>query len=63
LATTFGYHAFELLKAGDFNKLVVMQGNELSAVPIKEVANKVRTVPLDHRLIRAARAVGTSFGD
>jgi 6-phosphofructokinase 1 len=63
LATSFGYHAFELLKAGDFNKLVAMKGNHLDGVPIKDVANKVRTVPLDHRLIKAARAVGTCFGD
>jgi len=63
LATQFGNHAFELLKAGRFNELVVMKDNKLSSVPITEVANKVRTVPLDHPVIRAARAVGTSFGD
>ena len=36
---------------------------EIDSVPIEDVANRVRTVPLDSPLIAAARAVGTSFGD
>ncbi|HNX26530.1 MAG TPA: ATP-dependent 6-phosphofructokinase [Phycisphaerae bacterium] len=62
LASCFGYHAFELCKAGRFNELVVMNRNEISSVPIKSVANKIRTVPLDHPIIQTAKAVGTSFG-
>lgn len=63
LATRFGYHAFELLLEGRLNELVVMQGNCLDSVPIVEVADRVRTVPEDYSVVRAARAVGTSFGD
>ncbi|GAB4240890.1 MAG: ATP-dependent 6-phosphofructokinase [Acidobacteriota bacterium] len=63
LATRFGFHAFELLLQGRYNELVVMRGGELSSVPIHEVADKVRTVPLDYQVLRAARALGTSFGD
>jgi len=63
LATEFGYHAFELLMSGRTGRLVVRQKGEITSVPISEVAGKVRTVPEDSSLVRAARAVGTSFGD
>lgn len=63
LATEFGHHAMELLKRGEKNRLVVMQGRRLSDVAITEAANKQRLVPPGHPLIAAARSVGTSFGD
>jgi len=63
LATQFGHHAFELLTAGRTNRLVVMRDGRINSVPIEDVANRVRTVPLDSPLIAAARAVGTTFGD
>jgi 6-phosphofructokinase 1 len=63
LATRFGFAAFELLMSGRFGEVVVEQKGRICSVPILEVAGKTRTVPLDHDLIRAARSVGTSFGD
>lgn len=63
LATKFGYHAYELLAAEKFGQLVVQHGGLICSVPISEVADKVRTVPPDDLIIRAARAVGTCFGD
>ena len=63
LATRFGHHAFELLCAGAFNRLVVQQQGRVTDIPITEAAGKVRTVPPDDPLVRAARAIGTSFGD
>ena len=63
LATKFGHHAYQLVIQGGFGRLVVQQGGEISSVPIVEVAEKVRTVPLDSSVMRAARAVGTCFGD
>ena len=63
LATRFGYHAYELLAAGKFGRVVVQQKGQTTSVPILDVADKVRTVPPDHDLVRAARAVGTCFGD
>ena len=63
LATQFGYHAYELLAAGRFGRLVVQQAGRIDSVPIEDVARKVRTVPADDPLIQAARAVGTCFGD
>jgi 6-phosphofructokinase 1 len=63
LATSFGFAALELLLAGQSNKLVVWKEGRIDSVMIASVAGKQRRVPTDHALIRAARAVGTEFGD
>jgi len=44
------------------NHLVVWKDGKLSSVPLSRVAGKIKTVPRNHHLIRAALAVGTSFG-
>ncbi len=63
LATKFGYHAFELLKAGKFGRVVVQREGKVCSADIADVADKIRTVPHDHPLLFAARAVRTYFGD
>ncbi len=63
LATGFGYYAFELLKTGRLDRMVVEKDGKLDSVPIKDVARKVRTIPPDYPLLQAARALGTCFGD
>jgi ATP-dependent phosphofructokinase / diphosphate-dependent phosphofructokinase len=63
LATRFGVHAAEMLAAGTYNHMVSMKGAEVTAVPLEQVAGKTKLVPPDHPLIRAARRVGTNFGD
>jgi len=63
LATQFGHAAADLIAAGKFNRVVVMQGNRIGDVSIHEVAGKQRLVPSDHPLIRAARSMGVTFGD
>lgn len=63
LATAFGFHAFELLQQDLFGRLVVEREGKISSMDIRDVAGKVRTVPTDHIMVRAARATGTSFGD
>ena len=62
LATSFGNYAVEQLMAGQKNRLVVRNKGELTTVPLSEVADKVRTVPLDHHLVQAGQNVGTFFG-
>lgn len=63
LATRFGTHAADMLAEGKYNRMVAMRGGAVTSVPIEEVAGKVKLVPPDHPLIRAARGVGTNFGD
>lgn len=63
LATLFGDHAMRLVHTGKRNRLVVMQGSNLSDIEITAAADRQRLVPLDHPLIEAARSVYTCFGD
>lgn len=63
LATRFGVAAVELAVQGIHGVMVCLRGNEISHVPLEEVAGKPRTVPPDHPLIHTARAIGISFGD
>jgi len=63
LATQLAHHAVEILMDGRVNELVVLKAGEITSVPIASIAGKIRTVPVDGPLIRAARAVGTCFGD
>jgi 6-phosphofructokinase 1 len=62
LATSFGHTAVELLMKGVRGHLVVWKDGKLSSVPLSRVAGKIKTVPRNHHLIRAALGVGTSFG-
>jgi 6-phosphofructokinase len=62
LATNFGYMALELLMQGVTGRLVVLKDGKLSSVPLSQVAGRIKTVPKNHPLIKAAKAVGTSFG-
>jgi 6-phosphofructokinase 1 len=43
--------------------MVALHGTEMKAVPLAQVVGSVRTVPPDHPMVVAARAVGTRFGD
>lgn len=63
IATQFGFHATEMLARGEYNRLVVVNRGKYGSVPIGEVANRQRVVSPDDDLVRAARAVGTGFGD
>jgi 6-phosphofructokinase len=63
MATRFGTHAAELLAEGKYNRMVCLRGSEVTSVAIEKVAGKLKLVPPDHALIRAARRVGTNFGD
>jgi 6-phosphofructokinase 1 len=63
LATRFGVYAAEMMAEGVYNKMIALRGSEVTGVPLEQVAGKTKVVPLDHPLIRAARRVGTNFGD
>ncbi len=63
LATRFGTFAAEMLSQGIYNQMVCMKGSDVTSVPLELVAGKIKLVPPDHPLVRAARRVGTNFGD
>jgi 6-phosphofructokinase 1 len=63
LSTNFGAKAAELVLAGRYGCMIGKKGDEFVPVPLEEVVGKKRLVPLDHQLIKTARAVGTCLGD
>ena len=62
LATGFGSYAASLVEQGTWGKMVAFRDNGFAHVPIGSVANKTRCVPLNSPVLKAAMAVGTSFG-
>jgi phosphofructokinase-like protein len=63
LATRFGARAVELVSEGKWGTMVALQRQDLVPVPLAAVTGRIRTVPLDSDLLRAARAIGMGFGD
>jgi 6-phosphofructokinase 1 len=62
LATRFGEMAAQLVKAGQFGRMVALQGDNCTSVPLVDVAGRTRMVPVDHPLLRTARSLGISLG-
>lgn len=63
LATRFGHHAARLVVEGRFGRMVTLQGGQIGSVPIADVANTQRTVPLDHELLAMARDICVCLGE
>ncbi|MEM1126774.1 MAG: ATP-dependent 6-phosphofructokinase [Bacteroidota bacterium] len=62
LATGYGTYAAAMVADGQFGRMVALQDNRLTSVPLSAVANKVKTVSPSHPMVAAALAVGTSLG-
>jgi phosphofructokinase-like protein len=63
LATRLGAGAVAFVRAGEFGAMVASHPPNIVAVPLERVVKRVRTVPLDFDLLRAARAMNIAFGD
>jgi ATP-dependent phosphofructokinase / diphosphate-dependent phosphofructokinase len=63
LATRFGGKAVELLRAGNFGKMVANHPPDIVPIPLNKVVGRTKTVPLDYDLLLSARSLGVSFGD
>ncbi len=63
LATRFGVAAVDLIAAGGFGKMVCLQQECIRAVAIADAVGKMKTVDPKGEIVRAARAIGISFGD
>lgn len=63
LATRLGVAATEMVHEGRFGVMVAARGEGAAAVPLKEVAGKIKYVPLDHPWAQSARDVGVCLGD
>lgn len=62
LATRMGGHATELIASGQFGRMISLQGNEITSVPISEVAGKLKLVTEDCDLLIQGRRMGVCFG-
>jgi 6-phosphofructokinase 1 len=63
LSTRFGVAAVSLVAERAFGKMVCLRGGQIQAVDISEAVGRLKTVNPDGELVRAARAIGTCFGD
>ena len=63
LATRFGGKAVELVRQGDFGKMVALHPPSVTAIPLEEMVGKQKLVPMDFDLLRTARALGVAMGD
>jgi 6-phosphofructokinase 1 len=63
LATRFGGKAVELIRQGDFGKMVAFAPPDIIGRPLEEVVGRTRTVPLDSDVLLTAKALGVAFGD
>ncbi|MEJ6000393.1 6-phosphofructokinase [Paucibacter soli] len=62
LATRFGVAAAELVMRGQFGRMVALQGNQCTSVPLADVAGRARQVGLGDELLLRARSLGICLG-
>ena len=62
LSTRMGGHATELIANRDFGRMVRLKGNEVSSIPLAEVAGKLKLVTEDEDLVVQGRRMGICFG-
>lgn len=63
LATRFGAKAVELIRQGDFGKMVAYAPPDIVGRPLEDVVGRQRLVPLDSDTLLTAKALGIAFGD
>jgi 6-phosphofructokinase 1 len=63
LATRLGGHATQLIADRRFGRMVALRNDEISSLPLSEVAGRERHVTRDHDLVVQGKRMGISFGD
>lgn len=63
ISLRFGAAAIRAIGEGDMNKLIVLQDNRIKRIPISDVADKMKLVPLDGDTVQTARDIGICLGD
>ena len=59
----FGAEAARLILNEEFGKMVAMKNNEITSVPLEEIAGKLKTIDPECAIIRDAKVLGIGFGD
>lgn len=63
LSTRLGVKAAELIIDKNYGNMVALKNNKIVAVPLEEIAGKLKSVPVDCDVVESARKMGISFGD
>ena len=63
ISLRFGAAAIRCVQEQDFNKLVVLQNNQLTRIPITSIEGKMKSVSLDSDTVQTARDIGICLGD
>ncbi|HHZ06120.1 MAG TPA: 6-phosphofructokinase [Clostridiales bacterium] len=63
LSTRFGAAAAKLIFEERYGNMVAIKNEKIVAVPLQEIAGKLKAVPVDCEVINAAKETGISFGD
>jgi len=58
-----GAMAGELVLKRKFGCMVALQGNSIGAIPLSEVAGKLRMIPQDNEVLKQASLLGISLGE
>ncbi len=61
LGTNFGACAVRALVEGKLGKMVALQSNRVTTVPLSEAIANIKTVNVEGQLVRTARDIGISF--
>ena len=63
LATQFGAAAANLIVNKQYGRMVAMQNEQITSIPIEVAASKTKFLPVDHPMIQVARDIGICMGD
>jgi phosphofructokinase-like protein len=63
LATRYGCCAVDLVARGEFGRMVCLRAGRIESAPLDDAVGKTRFVDPNCDHVRAARGVGTTFGD
>ena len=63
LSTRLGAAAAKLIQEKKYGYMVAVKNNEITEVPLEEVAGKLKTVDPNCSMIQEAKMIGISFGN
>ncbi len=62
LATRYGNEAAQRVRAGEFNCMVTLAQNQITAIALGQVSGRNRRIPAAHALLTTARQIGIGLG-
>lgn len=62
LSTRMGGHATEMIANNEFGRMVIFKNNEISSIPLSEVAGRLKSVTEDNDLVVEGKRMGICFG-